>query len=96
MKLQFPQHRECNSFSIRNTDQLMLFLGEIIRIYCENNLKCLNGMCVKVQSFWLVKHVVHIPLSIKALADISCTAFTFSFAEIKQFVYIYIYIYISI
>ena len=53
-------------------------------------------MCVKVQSFWLVKHVVHIPLSIKALADISCTAFTFSFAEIKQFVYIYIYIYINL
>ena len=61
----------------------MLFVGEIIRIYCENNLKCLTGMFVKVQRFWLVKHVVHIPLNIKALADISCTAFTSRFCCIK-------------
>jgi hypothetical protein len=43
------------------------------------------SVCVKVQSFWLVKHVVHIPLSIKALADISCTGFV----ELKQSVHIF-------
>jgi hypothetical protein len=91
MKLQFPQFRDHNSFSIRNTYQLLLFVGEIIRIYCENNLKCLNGVYVKVESFGLVKHVVHLPLSFETLVDISCTAFTSKFAELNQFVGIFQY-----
>jgi hypothetical protein len=61
----------------------MLFVWEVISIYCENNLKCLNRVCVKVQSDWLVKHVVHIPLNFKALADVSYTAFTSRFCGVK-------------